>query len=542
MLAPLLLLAGGAFAQPVRGADAPAELSGRRRWLHVADRLTFGARPGDAEEIERRGLEAYLDEQLHPERIDDSDCDRRLAALKLKTLGMTSWELFRKYPDAQKRRLRSLLGMATPKPQEIIDQLSEAKLVRAVYGKRQLQEVMTDFWFNHFNVYAYKNQDKWLITEYERDVIRPRVFGKFRALLGAVAHSPAMLVYLDNAQSTVDARYAPLDARLEIEQMEMQMAMKPGKNKRAKLGLNENYARELLELHTLGVDGGYAQKDVTELARVLTGWSIDRPNEKNGLRDFQFAFHKRMHDPGPKTVLGRVFVGNGEREGEEALDMIARRPSTARFIARKLCRRFVADDPDPALVERVAKEFRRTDGDIGATLRFLFRDPAFYSPAAFRAKVKTPFEYVVSALRATGAELVDPLKATRQIAGMGEPLYLCEPPTGYPDDAAAWVNAGALMQRIRFALGLFSKSPNFPARANAQALLKPDEARDGPKLILAYVDAYLDGEIAQPTLDALERRLDDPEISGAVLDDKRRGYRVERLAALVIGSPDFQRR
>jgi uncharacterized protein (DUF1800 family) len=274
---------------------------------------------------------------------------------------------------------------------------------------------------------------------------------------------------------------------------------------------------------------------------VLTGWSFDRPDKKKGVDDFRFAFRRRLHDPGEKVVLGERFEWAGEREGERALDLLASHPSTARFVARKLCRRFVSDDPPGALVERVAAAFRRSDGDLAATLRALFEDPAFLAASRFRAKVKTPLEYVASALRATGARVDDPLKLARLLERMGQPLYLCEPPTGYPDTASAWVNAGALMQRIQAALTLFSARPGAPASADAESLLAPEDRADGVRSLRAYVRALLGGEIQEKTFEALERRLADPEISSAARDDKRR-YRFERLAALVLGSPDFQRR
>ena len=418
-------------------AETPA-LTERRKALHVLDRLTFGARPGDVERVEKFGVDAFIDAQLHPERIDDSTCDRALAGYK--TLSMSSRQLADAYPD-KKKFLQRMLGGAFVPPRTIIDELAQAKLTRAVSSERQLQEVMTDFWFNHFNVYGLKNQDKWLLTSYERDVIRTRALGKFRDLLGAVARSPAMLVYLDNAQSTVDARYAPLGERMEMEEMEADMAKsaRGKKGARTRLGLNENYARELMELHTLGVDGGYTQKDVTELARVLTGWSIDQPNKKNGLKDYAFKFRPRMHDRGGKVVLGAPFMDAGELEGEKALDLLAKHPATAHFIALKLCRRFVADAPPPALVDLVAAKLHESDGDIRETLRALFTAPEFYDPRYFRSKIKTPFEFMASALRATGATLDDPLKLARQLERMGEPLYLCEPPTGYPDRAQNWI-------------------------------------------------------------------------------------------------------
>ena len=517
----------------------------RRSAVQILDRLTFGPRPGDVEKLQTEGYDAWLDRQLRPETIDDSACEARLSGLA--TLKMTSGQLFDAFPLMAKRQK---LGLPDgPPPRQILEELSAAKVTRAYCSERQLQEVMTDFWFNHFNVSWAKDSDKYLLTSYERDVIRPRVFGKFRDLLGAVAHSPAMLTYLDNFQSTIDERYAPLSSRQDIERMEDRMdraaAARGGKG-RKKLGLNENYARELMELHTLGVDGGYTQRDVTQLARVLTGWSVERPNPARGIADFRFVYRPRMHDPGTKVVLGQVFTTpaprQGEQEGERALDLLARRPATARFLALKLCRRFVSDDPPPALVAKVAKRFHETGGDIRLTLRTLFTSKEFLDPLTFRAKVKTPFEFAISALRVTGAELRDPVKAARVVASMGEPLYLCEPPTGYPDKASAWVNSGALLSRMQLALQLFNDRPQAPAGADPRALLRGVPLDDGRAIVAKLVDDFLGGEISDRTMTAIERRLSDPEISGARLDDASPRYRLPRLAALVLGSPDFQRR
>jgi uncharacterized protein (DUF1800 family) len=529
-----------AFALPARAA---ASLT-RAQALQILDRLTYGPRPGEAEALRREGFEAWLDRQLHPESIDDSACEKRLEPYR--TLTMTAAQLADEYPNKRRRRTLGLFSPTQP-PRVVGEELQAAKVVRAYCSERQLNEVLVDFWFNHFNVSLRKNQDQWLTTSYERDVIRPRVWGRFRDLLGAVAHSPAMLVYLDNAQSTIDPRYAPPGAQDDIREMEDRMSMggmKAGKPKgRAKLGLNENYARELMELHTLGVDGGYTQKDVTELARVLTGWSVavPGPRNRNKVKDFQFVFKRRMHDPGGKVVLGQPFAWTGEQEGERALDLLARHPSTARFLARKLCRRFIADDPPASCVDAAAERFRATDGDLRETVRAVLASPAFLDPKYFRAKVKTPLEFTISALRATNAQLRDPLKVARAIGAMGQPLYMCEPPTGYPDKASAWVSSGALLARMQAAQRLFSGNPNAPAAADA-ALVARAGGNDGEAILRSFVEDFLGGEISGRTLAAIRARLDDPEISGSRLDDPRKHWRRGKLAALVLGSPDFQRR
>jgi uncharacterized protein (DUF1800 family) len=302
---------------------------------------------------------------------------------------------------------------------QVITELTEAKLLRAVYSPRQLEEVLVDFWFNHFNVFARKAQTEVYIGAYEREAIRPHVLGRFRDLLGATARSPAMLVYLDNWQS--------------------------GRNG----AINENYARELLELHTLGVDGGYTQDDIVAVARAFTGWTVRRPQAGG------FHFARAIHDRGEKTVLGHTIrAGGGVQDGERVLDIVSRHPSTARHIAFKLAQRFVSDTPPSALVERAARRFHDTDGDLREVVRVIITSPEFFAPEAHRAKVKTPFEFVVSALRATGAEVSSGMAVARALIQMGMPLFLCQPPTGYDDTAEAWVSSGSLVNRINFALDL----------------------------------------------------------------------------------------
>src|SRR5216684_1628604 len=321
----------------------------------------------------------------------------------------------------------------------VVAELQMAKIQRVAYSERQLEEVMTDFWFNHFNVFIYKDQDQYFVTSYERDVIRPNALGKFRDLLTATAKSPAMLYYLDN--------WASMGPQSQAS------GYKPGRpaNPNTPLkGLNENYGRELMELHTLGVDGGYTQKDVTEVARALTGWTIDKPRAGGS-----FTFNARIHDPGQKVVLGHVVkAGGGESDGEQVLDILAKHPSTATFIATKLARRFVSDTPPPALVDRAAARFRATDGDLREVVRTILTSPEFLSPDAYHAKVKTPFEFVVSALRTSGTDIADAKPLVRELQQLGMPLYMCQPPTGYKDTADAWVNTGALVSRMNFSLKL----------------------------------------------------------------------------------------
>ena len=442
---------------------------------HAVDRLSFGARAGDVEHVKAIGIDRYLDEQLHPERLPDADLDARLA--EFTTLQLTSREIAEKFelPQQLARRAAAANGNASdfkPNPAEQqrantpILELQEQKVLRAVYSTRQLQEVLVDFWFNHFNVDARKGADRFMLTEYERDAIRPHVLGKFRDLLGATAKSPAMLFYLDNWMSVDPNGLHVAFPRARI----------PLQNPNAPKGLNENYGRELMELHTLGVDGGYTQQDVTEVARAFTGWTIDQPRQGGG-----FRFDPRRHDDGKKLVLGHVVNGGGQRDGEQVLEILAKHPSTARFIATKLVRRFVSDTPPPALVDRAAARFKATDGDLREVMRTILTSTEFFAAEAYHAKVKTPFEFVVSAARATDAEIHDARVLVRQIAELGEPLYQCQPPTGYKDTADAWVNTGALVGRMNFGLALAANKLRGVVVSNAEpdgvALGRPEFQR-----------------------------------------------------------------
>jgi uncharacterized protein (DUF1800 family) len=395
-------------------------------------------------------------------------------------------------------------------------ELSEQKLLRAVYSERQLQEVLTDFWFNHFNVDARKGADRFMLTEYERDVIRPRVLGKFRDLLGATAKSPAMLFYLDNWMSAdPNGPHLPERARIVRGPFGGRVLMPPpGRvappNKNAPKGLNENYGRELMELHTLGVDGGYTQKDVTEVARALTGWTIDKPRAGGS-----FTFNARIHDTGQKVVLGHLIkAGGGESDGEQVLDILAKHPSTATFIATKLARRFVSDTPPQPLIERAAKRFRDTDGDLREVTRAILTSPEFHSPDAYRAKVKTPFEFVVSALRATAADVQDARPLVREVQQLGMPLYMCQPPTGYKDTGDAWVNTGALVSRMNLAVRL--------AGGQLRGTSIDASAVNGPE---AAIDRFLYGEVSDSTRATIAKATDAP-----------------KMMALTLGAPEFQRR
>jgi uncharacterized protein (DUF1800 family) len=404
------------------------------------------------------------------------------------------------------------------RPNRIVIELQSAKLIRAIESERQLQEVLVDFWFNHFNVFANKGTVRWMLTSYERDAIRPYALGRFRNLLLATARHPAMLFYLDNWMSV----------RTDMPKRE---------NGKGPTGLNENYARELLELHTLGVDGGYTQKDVIEVARCFTGWSIREPR-----RDGSFIFRAAAHDNGEKAVLGqRIPAGGGQRDGERVIEILSRHPSTAKFIVTKLVRRFVADDPPPNLVARVAETFRRTDGDIRSLLVTIFTSPEFFSAGSHRAKIKKPFELVVSTVRALDGKPSESLALARAVAQMGEPLYGAQPPTGHPDVAEAWVNTGALLSRLNFALSL-TENRISGTQVNVERFLETADRQSPSQLLDRLLAGLLHNQVSPETREILMKQLDTPEIKRATLDDRAVNPDVEKIAALVLGSPEFQRR
>ena len=481
------------------------------------------------------GIDRYIDQQLHPERLPDTAMAGRLAGLP--SIGMNSREIADVYerPQLEARRAKKNDAKAAPPPGDagprqapdpmqqransVVLELSEQKVLRAVYSERQLQEVLTDFWFNHFNVDARKGRDKFLLTEYEREVIRPHVLGKFRDLLEATAKSPAMLFYLDNWMSSSGTDLVAQGARGLSPRPATPMIARgpfggrtivpraprlPIQGKKTPNGLNENYGRELMELHTLGVDGGYTQKDVTEVARAFTGWTIENPRQ--GAR---FRFEPRIHDTGKKVVLGHTInAGGGEADGEQVLDILATHPSTATFIATKLVRRFVSDTPPPTLVARAAARFQETRGDLREVTRTILTSPEFLAADAYRAKVKTPFEFVASAVRAIGADVQDARPLVRQLQQLGMPLYQCQPPTGYKDTADGWMNTGALVSRMNFSLALASNQ--------VRGVLVGD---------LPGADRILDGDMSETTRATIAKATTAPQI-----------------AALTLGAPEFQRR
>ncbi|MGA8539131.1 MAG: DUF1800 domain-containing protein [Terriglobales bacterium] len=688
LLAMALLAAAGVTTQLALGSKknklpGATQMDPQKRAVHALNRLTFGPRPGDVEQVTRMGVDKWIELQLHPDKIDDSALAARLDPFR--TLRMGTREIVENFPpeqvikqiadgkaalprnptqrvvyeaqlqryeDKQERkeetgktsppatdckdgscpvsadsaqpsdpeqmrrraarrsahlkteelldlppdeRMKEILQMspedqlalaATAKgpredtllegmsaqqketvralnnPQQVVvNELMQAKLLRTIYSERQLDEVMTDFWINHFNIFINKGADRYLLTSYERDAIRPHALGKFEDLLVATAKSPAMLFYLDNwlsvgPDSDVALRIKshPRDRRLYRQTVERAKA----KGKRAS-GLNENYGRELMELHTLSVNGGYTQKDVTEVAKVFTGWTLDQPR-KGG----DFRFEPRMHEPGDKIVLGHRIKQNGEKEGLEVLHLLARNPKTAHFISQKLAMRFVSDDPPPALVDRMAQTFLKKDGDIREVLRTMFKSPEFWSPEAYRAKVKTPLEFVVSAVRASGAEVEDARALVGTLNNMGMMPYGMLPPTGYSMKAETWVNSSALLARMNFSLGLAAGKirgvkvdpANLLAEtaapgSNSAGLDRQGPDKQGsdeqapidPEQALANLEnSLLSGDISKQTHDTISKQLQDPKITQRRLDDPKRPPNVAAITGLILGSPEFQRR
>jgi uncharacterized protein (DUF1800 family) len=675
LVAATLLVAASLTTQFALGRkkDTPPAampMDAQKRAVHALNRLTFGPRPGDVERVAQIGVDKWIDLQLHPDKIDDSALDARLAPFR--TLNMGTKEIVENFPPEQvirqiadgkasmprdptkravyeaqlqryedkkerkqdaakgnaataagqdasaagndsnnnadgskddggkpddpdqmqrreKRRIANLKAqelldlpadermkqilqmspeeqralastrgakgdaltdgmspkqketvMALNNPQQVVvNELMQAKLLRAIYSERQLDEVMTDFWFNHFNVFINKGADRYLLTSYERDAIRPHVLGKFEDLLVATAKSPAMMFYLDNWLSV--GPNSEIALGITTHRYGYGPQNRPRKGKQAS-GLNENYGRELMELHTLSVNGGYSQKDVTEVAKVFTGWTLEQP-KKGG----DFHFEPRMHEPGDKIVLGHRIKSNGEQEGLEVLHLLAHNPRTAHFISQKLAVRFVSDNPPPALVDRMTETFLKKDGDIREVLRAMFKSPEFWSPDTYRAKVKTPLEFVISSVRASGAEVDDGRALVATLNNMGMPLYGMMPPTGYSMKADTWVNSSALLGRMNFALGL--ASGKVKGVKVDSAILDMGTAAGttvgtmDPLQALAILEnSLLAGEISKQTHDTISKQLDDPTISQRKLDDPKRPPNIAAITGLILGSPEFQRR
>ncbi|MBB6049880.1 DUF1800 domain-containing protein [Armatimonas rosea] len=537
---PLLLAVSLSLAAPALSADKA--LTEEQRIVHVLNRLGFGPRPGDLERVKAQGLSAYIQQQLHPETLPDTTVEAKAAtfdglAIPPRTLDRLEAQsrqkgkalrkqLQRKATEAgQESSKKALRQQLTEKQRQELEQAAQAKkqvaeatqqvvankFLRAIESEKQLQEVLVDFWSNHFNIDASKVRTAKIADE--QRVIRPHVLGKFSELLNASAHSAAMMLYLDNDQSTAAT---PAKGKAKTKK-------KPG-------GLNENYAREVMELHTLGVDGGYTQKDVTELARCLTGWGVEK-----GKYSSVFAYHDNLHDKKPKEVLGlRLPAGGGQEDGQAVLDLLARHPSTMRHISTQLCQRFVADNPPASLVEKCVATWKRTDGDIREILTTIFTSPEFNSASAFKSKVKSPFEYVVSAARALGASYeVGPKPqesfgkktptgketlTSGQVALLGQPLFRYAFPTGYPEESSKWVSSGALIGRINFALRL-TEGKLDDLKVPSLAPLSPEK----PQTLALRL-------LGQPLSPATAATLQKQGVTGT------------KAVALLLGSPEFQRR
>src|SRR3989440_6890473 len=667
LLSVWMFLVGTLALVPVASAQQQKaqRLTEDQRILHVLNRLGFGARPGDVERVKAMGLDRYIDQQLHPEKIDDVVVEAKVK--NLDALQLSTPELYAKYPQpGQILRQLQRSGNAPPElaaaidarkngqaaapnagnapkadanaamtkpdgaakaddpqnneayrnairdyyvknglkpPQVLTAQLQASRIMRAVYSERQLQEVMVDFWTNHFNVFAGKGADRWLLISYDRDTIRPHTLGKFYDLLLADAQSPAMLFYLDNFQSVSPNAQPPQQrpgARGPLANLRMSnnpQDQRPQQQQQQRRGINENYARELMELHTLGVDGGYTQKDVQEVARCFTGWTIIAPRGAGAaaqavinprMADMirnnpgSFIFRTGVHDNGEKTVLGhKIPAGGGEKDGLMVLDILAHHPATAKFIATKLVRRFVSDEPPPALVERVAQTFLKSDGDIREVLKAIFFSPEFNSAAAYRAKVKRPFELAISAVRTLGADTNGGPQFHQWIARMGQPLYGFITPNGYSDVAENWVNTGALLERMNFALALASN--RIPGTRVDLSRFVSDmggaKSVDRDKLLDRFVTLIVGGEISAQTRETLLKQLNDQISLPAALPTQNASMKapenpfeagfqrgilapggggpqqqqlarvnpasidnpVVRIAGLILGSPEFQK-
>jgi uncharacterized protein (DUF1800 family) len=581
---------------------AEAGLTRREAAAHLLNRFSYGPRPGDVDAVAAMGPERWLEQQLAA-NLPEPALARRLAAYP--ALSMTAAEILCAYPndgavrteakkagilpgdqetedaemgalpgEEREKAVRAILdGYAERqgyRPQrEILDQLGAQKLLRAVYAENQLAELLTDFWFNHFNVSWTNDRARPYLVAFERDAIRPNALGSFRRLLGATAHQPAMLLYLDNAQS-VAPRGAPttfgdeMAAAQDGQKADQKAAQKKkpakpdAKPAKPTPGINENYARELMELHTLGVDGGYTQQDVIEVARAFTGWTVlpadlgamkrigqrmEQEREIGGgafRREGGLLFRADVHDAGPKTVLGHPLpAGRGIEDGEEVLDLLARHPATAHHLAYQLAVRFVADHPSPDLVDRLAGVYRESGGDVRAVVRAIAESREFWSPAARGAKVKSPFELAVSALRALGAEVSDPKPTVAWISKLGEPLYSYQPPTGYPDRAEAWLNAGTLLARMNFGLRL-ATGKVAGVKVDLAALSDPQKPRSFQEALAVYppllLPLSLDPEREAGALTRLAAS------GGSPKPVKGTPTPAQQVVGLLLGSPEFQRR
>ena len=552
LLASLAVLGCASAGSPQLDSPAPhnsaRELSGEQQAWQALSRAAFGPRPGDVARVQAQGVDRWIDAQLQPARIADGAWDRLAPLFPVENADVS--RLAQQYPAqiVWLRRLRQ--ARALPDTAQLVltaqdsadwkaldqqanrlaGELGPVRVARALVTERQLQEVMTDFWENHFSVFSGKMPTRFTLVAYDRDVIRPRALGRFRDLLGAVAHSPAMLWYLDGYQSRVSPDRMSLPEWRADSVARAAHRPSPKRNRRG-AGLNENYGRELLELHTLGVDGGYTQQDVIDVARALTGWTLADAQQGGG-----FVFRPELHDAEAKTVLGHhLRAGRGVEDGEEVLDIVARQPSTARFIARKLCVRFVGDAPPAAVVARAAATFRTSDGDLAATLGTILHSPEFFAASAYRAKVKTPFELVVSGLRALNATPDTSGRTAGQVARLGEPFFGRLTPDGWPETGAPWLASGSLLDRVNFGVQL--GGGRFPGASLDRwspgwtlAFERPAQQVDG------IVRVLLGADVAPATRAALLGPAAGPDSARVA------PLPLGPLVGIALGTPEFQRR
>jgi uncharacterized protein (DUF1800 family) len=572
---------------PAAAGLSVTELNENEAILHALNRLGYGPRPGDVDRVRQMGLAKWIDAQLNPDSIDDSAMQARLE--KYPTLKMSSAKLRSEFPQPQQAAKKEGVSLEEYRkeqqqmqqqanqqmaaaadsgdngaagqsngqaatggnannntmmaylqvrtPQRIVAELSMAKMDRAIYSERQLYEQMVDFWFNHFNVFAGKGQDRYFLTAYDRDTIRPHAMGKFEDLLIATAKSPAMMFYLDNwLNSDPNAQQRMMAGRRGFFGA---FGPPPGaqqQQNRRQFGVNENYGRELMELHTLGVDGGYTQQDVQEVAKCFTGWTIRQPQQGG-----EFFFNPALHVEGPKHVLGHTINAGGMDDGLAVIEILVHDPHTAHHISLQLAQHFVSDNPPPALVDRMAQTFQATNGDIKAILHTMIYSPEFWSRETYAAKIKSPFELVVSAARAVSADVDVPQPLVQWTARIGEPLYQCQPPTGYKDDATTWVNTGALLNRLNYTLTLANGRVR-GTHVDVASLMGSGATTDPHTALDRAISTLLNGDVSQGTRATLEKQLDNPQVLQAKLDDPVRQISVGTVAGLVLGAPEFQRR
>ncbi|HEX8315186.1 MAG TPA: DUF1800 domain-containing protein [Flavisolibacter sp.] len=573
-----LLVTGGAILSsfyykqddypPYRFPYQKAGLTQKEAAAHLLSRFSFGVKPGEIEAITQTGLEVWFEEQVNAS-LQDEKVEAAIAGYE--SLKMTNEEIAKTYPRAglvlrqaiqagvierdsanldrkdAKDDIKDYMQKNGLKPQaELLRQLAAQKILRAAYANNQLKEVLTDFWFNHFNVAASKGGIQQYLTSYERDVIRPNVLGRFETLLLATAKSPAMLTYLDNNKSTANEGSMNMSQEKMVKAREMVMEKAEGRmmgnitdtalvrNAKGKIkkpkmqGLNENYAREIMELHTLGVDGGYTQTDVTQAARILTGWSLNPvieygttprrlPNEKRlekmgVVYDDNFLFAANKHDKGEKKVLGVTFpAGGGYEEGEKLIHLLATHPSTAKFIARKLAVRFVSDAPPQSLVDKMAKTYSEKDGSIKDVLIAMVSAPEFWTKNALREKTKSPFEVAISAIRATDAKIVAPVQVYQWVTKMGQRLYNYQAPTGFPDRGQYWINTGSLLNRMNFGLA-FASNRIAGVKVDLMALNNNREPESAEEALRVYSKILMPERNIDETVKRLTPLLNDPEL------------------------------